>query len=149
MAFHFSSAEYRGLFAPFLDDYLKNGTRMAQADLDLHRQVFLDTVEKVKVVFGNTAFRRFDEEGNPERQVNRAVFDVVMLSFARMDRDALEAKREQIVEALRKLSQDDKAFIDAIIQATRDRKRINTRLERWINAVRFIGIRCPEIKFGN
>lgn len=149
MAFHFCAAEYKGIFAPFLDEYLKRGTRMAQVDLDVHRQVFLDTVEKVKVVFGNTAFRRFDEGGNPERQVNRAIFDVVMLSFARMDRDVLEAKREQIVEALRRLSQEDDAFIDAIIQATRDRKRINTRLERWINAVRAIGIQCPDIKFGN
>lgn len=149
MAFHFAILEYKGYFAPFLDKYLERGARMSQSDIEAHKQVFLNTIEKVKIVFGNAAFRRFDDRGNPENQINRAIFDVVMLTFAKIDRKALEDKREHIVQKFRELSRKDRAFIDAIIQATRDKKRINTRLERWILSLREIGIECPDIKCGD
>jgi hypothetical protein len=72
-----------------------------------------------------------------------------MLTFAKIDRKVLEDKREHIVQKFRELSRKDRAFIDAIIQATRDKKRINTRLERWILSLREIGIECPDIKCGD
>lgn len=148
MAFYFNSRMYKGLYAPFLDDYLKRGVAMPAEDIDKHRKIFLETIEKVRLVFGDTAFRRYDEAGAPENQVNRAIYDVIMLSFSRIDRHVLEVERAHIVDALRRLSQKDAAFIDSIIQATRDRKRIRTRMDRWINALREIDITCPDISFG-
>jgi hypothetical protein len=148
-AFYFDAAEYKGYFATFLDNYLRSGAHMSESDLKTHESLFLETIEKVVSVFGNFAFRRFDREGKPEGQVNRAIYDVIMLTFARIDRESLYSHREQIVDALRKLSRTDQDFIDAIGQATRDKKRINTRVRRWVESLRSIGIDCPDLVFGD
>lgn len=149
LSFYFDISEYKGYFSTFLDSYLKKGARMSQSDIELHRKVFLETIDKVKSVFGNAAFRRLGEDGRPENQINRAIFDVVMLTFARVDLKTLVDKKARILQKFRELSQTDAAFIDAVIQATRDKKRINTRLDRWIMSLRDIGIDCPDIKCGD
>jgi hypothetical protein len=149
MAFHYSPSKYRGYYAPFLDEYLRAGVRMDDKEIAEHERFFLETIEKVKAVFGNMAFRRFDKEGKPENQINRAVFDVIMLTFARVDRPTLEAKKSDIVAGLRDLSQNDPEFVDAISQATRDKRRINARLSRWIAKLRSMGVSCPDIVFGD
>ncbi|MBK8174826.1 MAG: DUF262 domain-containing protein [Rhodospirillales bacterium] len=147
-AFHYAPSAYKGYFAPFLDNYLASGIRMSDVDIERHRTLFLETIQKVEDVFGDKAFRRFDKNGNAENQINRAIYDVIMLTFARIDKGALEGSKSELVRTFCEMCNNDKVFFDAIIQATRDKTRINNRLAQWIYNLRQLGIHCPDIVFG-
>lgn len=147
-AFHFDGRSYRGFFAPFLDKYLEKKMIMSTEDQMIHKKAFLDTIDKVDVVFSRNAFRQIDEEGRYANQINRAIYDVIMLTFAHISKDALQNKRDEINSALRELCISDDAFKDAIGKATRDKARINTRVRLWTEKLRGMGLNCPTLVFG-
>jgi uncharacterized protein with ParB-like and HNH nuclease domain len=62
VSLHFAPEKYRGYYASFLDDYLHSGMHMDGASIAAHEKAFVETIEKVKAVFGKMAFRRFDKE---------------------------------------------------------------------------------------
>jgi hypothetical protein len=88
-AFHLAAKAYRGFFAPFLDKYLESTMSMTEADKTAHEKVFRETVDKVDAIFDRNAFRQIDEIGKYANQVNRAIYDVVMLTFAHIPKAAL------------------------------------------------------------
>jgi hypothetical protein len=146
-AFHYRSGEYKGYFAPFLDEYMKDGVKMADRDITEHRRVFLETVRKVDAVFGHEAFRQIGPDGKASNQVNRAIYDIIMLSFARLPQPALTQHAAEIRTQLQTLCRDA-GFQDAIGRATRDKARIETRLSKWRDALKGIGLSCPPIPIG-
>jgi hypothetical protein len=146
-AFHYRSGEYRGYFAPFLDEYMRDGVKMPDRDIAEHRRVFLETVRKVEAVFGHEAFRQIGPDGKASNQINRAIYDIIMLSFARLPEAALTRQMADIRAQLQMLCRDA-AFQDAIGRATRDKQRIETRLSKWISALQGIGLSCPPIPVG-
>ena len=92
-AFHFDGAEYRGFFAPFLDKYLEHNMAMPRPVRDAHERLFLETIDKVNAVFGSNAFRQIDEDGHFANQINRAVYDVIMLTFAHIPKERLSLEK--------------------------------------------------------
>ena len=146
-AFHYRSQDYKGYFAPFLDEYMKDGAKMPDRDIDEHRRVFLETIRKVNAVFGREAFRQIGPDGKASNQVNRAIYDIIMLSFARLPEAGLSRRASDIRAQLQTLCKDA-AFQDAIGRATRDKLRIETRIAKWIAALQEIGLSCPPIPVG-
>ncbi len=148
-AFHFDGSNYRGFFAPFLDKYLEHNMAMTRAEMDNHERVFLETIDKVDAVFGNNAFRQIDETGRFANQINRAVYDVIMLTFAHIPTADVIAKTEQVIESLKVLCTTNDDFKDAIGKATRDKARINTRVRLWREKLIECELACPELKYGD
>lgn len=146
-AFHYRSSEYKGYFAPFLDQYMKDGVKMADNEIVEHRRIFLETARKVEAVFGREAYRQIGPDGKASNQVNRAIYDIVMLTFARLPEPELKRRAQDIRAQLQMLCKDA-AFQDAIGRATRDKQRIETRLSMWISALKGIGLSCPPIPIG-
>lgn len=146
-AFHYRSGDYKGYFAPFLDEYMRAGVRMAEREIEEHRRLFSETINKVEAVFGREAFRQIGPEGRARNQVNRAIYDVIMLSFARLSESDLTPRAADIRAQLQKLCADP-AFQDAIGRATRDKQRIETRISKWIIALQEVGLSCPPILIG-
>jgi hypothetical protein len=126
---------------------MKNGVRMPDEEVEEHRRLFLQTMKKVYAVFGHEAFRQIGTDGKASNQVNRAIYDIVMLSFARLQQAELTSRAVEIRGQLQKLCRDAK-FQDAIGRATRDKQRIETRLDLWISALQEIGLSCPPIPVG-
>lgn len=147
-AFHFNRKNYKGYFSPFLDDYLASGSKMRDEDLDKHRKLFDETIQKVQLIFGDNAFRQIDVDGNFANQVNRAVYDVIMLSFPYISRDILTDNKDSIITALKKLCNESSEFSDAIGRATRDKHRINSRMRLWREEMQRIGISLPDLSYG-
>ncbi|WP_207796602.1 DUF262 domain-containing protein [Sphingomonas oleivorans] len=147
-AFHFSAYTYRGFFAPFLDKYLETKIRMTEQDKEAHRSIFEETVDKVDAVFGRNAFRQIDGTGSYANQINRAVYDVIMLTFVHLQKDQLVAKAEAVIAALQDLCVNNDDFQDAIGRATRDKARINTRMRLWGDKLRGLGLPCPALSYG-
>lgn len=147
-AFYYNGSSYKGVFAPFLDAYLSDGRNMSEESIEKHRSRFLRSVERVDSIFGRNAFRQIDAHGNFAAQINRAIYDIIMQSFARLKTDSLLAKKEEIIEQLKDLCVNDDVFKDAIGRATRDRTRLNNRSRLWVERLRKIGLNCPDIKYG-
>lgn len=147
-AFHFAAKSYRGFFAPFLDKYLESRMTMSSEDKEFHEKVFLETIDKVEAVFDRNAYRQIDEDGRYANQINRAIYDVVMLTFAHIKKEELIDRRDRIIDALKVLCTTSDAFKDAIGKATRDRARINTRVRLWRDKLLEIGLDCPPLVYG-
>jgi hypothetical protein len=147
-AFHYDAKAYKGFFAPFLDKYLESRMRMSAEDIKAHETLFLETIEKVDAVFGINAFRQVDENGVVANQVNRAVYDVIMLTFAYLQKAQLENKKADIIALLQRLCTTDDSFKDAIGKATRDRARITTRVSLWSDGLRQLSFEVPNLTFG-
>lgn len=146
-AFHYRLSAYRGLLAPFLDAYLKDGASFDAATLDAHRAVFTGTIDLVFSVFGASAFRKHAKPHGWEKTVNRAIFDAVMLVFAASPHDQIQARAQQVVGALADIC-DDQAFVDAITFATKDRKKLQVRIDKLRDALVSLGVAVPQLTVG-
>lgn len=147
-AFHFGGHLYKNRFTSHLDNYLDIGKSFSAAEIEKHKNVFEQTIRLVHDIFGAAAFRRASEGGGFESQINSAIFDAIMLSMARLDPADAIANAEKIKQAYVEIGTRNAEFIDAISRATRDKARLNTRLEQWTLALRGQGIQCPPIRFG-
>lgn len=146
-AFHFTFDEYRGTLARFLDKYLEKGINFETETLEKHRELFRKVIDDVYYVFEEKAFRRYTLENGWEKSINRAIYDVVMLSFARLPSEAIRSKKTEIVEALQNVCQDPE-FSEAITSSTKNKERIQTRLDKWQEALWQIELDVPSIKVG-
>jgi hypothetical protein len=147
-AFHFAAKSYRGFFAPFLDKYLESKMVMSQSDMSVHETAFLETIDKADSVFGTNSFRQISEDGKFANQINRAIYDVVMLTFVHATKASLQSHKSEIVAALKHLCTKSDDFKNAIGRATRDRARINRRVELWGDELRKLDINCPVLTYG-
>lgn len=146
-AFHFHLPEYRGKLSRFLDNYLEQGCHFDEATLNRHRELFQRTIEDVYYVFEDRAFRRFTFENGWENAVNRAIYDVIMLSFAALPSEAIRQKKAAIALALREVCQDAE-FDEAITSSTKNKDRIQTRLDKWREKLLQIGLEVPYFQVG-
>lgn len=146
-AFRFSASEYKGNLARFLDSYLEKGMDMTPEELTQHRQLFRKVVDDVYYVFENRAFRRYTLDLGWERSINRAIYDAIMQYFALLDSKAIRSKKDELLEALKQLCQDPD-FNEAISSSTKNKERIQTRLDKWREALLEIGLKVPNVTIG-
>ena len=146
-AFHFSPSEYKGNLARFLDSYLEKGMEMTPEELTQHRQLFRKVVDDTYYVFDNRAFRRYTLDLGWERSINRAIYDAIMQYFALLDSEAIRSKKAEIAEVLKQLCQDPD-FNEAISSSTKNKDRVQTRLDKWREALMEIGLKVTKVKIG-
>ena len=137
---------YSGNLKKFLDDYQKDGMKRNKEDLDKLKSKFIDIIEDVKFVFGNDAFRRYDpEHGTWERSVNRAVYDAVMICFAKASSDEIRAHRDNILNGFMNLCTNNIEFNDAITSSTKDRAKVKNRIIKFREMMQDKGISIGEL----
>jgi len=118
--------EYQAPLRSFLNEYTVSKLKDFN-DLEKNRltALFEETVDKVIEVFGDHAFRMYNNGW--ERQLNRALFDAVMLIFSKIPENQLITSRAKIEEKLLNLY-DDKSFAQAIGRSTADKASFFTRI---------------------
>lgn len=147
-AFHERLSSYRPPLGDFLDSYLKDGISDSDDRIAELQRIFLRAINDVDLVFGNMAFRKFDSDKNKwESRVNRAIYDVIMLSFANLDSEDIQSKKEEIIGAFKKLCENTE-FLDAITTWTKQVEAIQKRLSLWSSKLRDLGLELPEFKVG-
>lgn len=120
-AFYYYSDEYRRPLKEFLNRYMaKNRHLESQTEDDLKR-IFFMTTDFINKVLGSKAFR-------PERALNVAVFDSVVVAVThRLTKGGIQKER-QFRAAYDKLLSDE-MFQDAVMTGTSDEKKVRTRME--------------------
>lgn len=146
-AFFFDPIAYRGTLSKFLDQYLEQGIHFDDETIEHHREIFRKTIDDVFAIFDYGAFRRYNPDTGWEKSINRAIYDVIMLSFAYVSSEDIRSSKTEIIEALKKVCQDPD-FSEAITSSTKNRDRIQTRIDKWRDAMAEIGLDVPKIKIG-
>jgi hypothetical protein len=148
-AFYFQPESYRGFLAKFLDDYLDQHRRMSVQDLGQHEAIFKRVMDDVYFVFGPNAFRRYDAGRNQwDTVVNKSIYEIITLYFARIDSDVIRSLRSEIIESLKKLCAD-RDFQSYISGGTSATTKIQSRLDQWYQSLVDLDIEVDRIKIGS
>jgi hypothetical protein len=101
---------------------------------------FSHCVDLVKVVFGETAFRRYinptkeNEVGNwTTTRINMALFDIQMCCFANYTKNDILRNSDFIREAMLELMTTNQEFIDSILITTSNKETLKTRFKIWFD----------------
>lgn len=138
-SFHFNTyLNYRAPIKNFLNHTMEKYQDISIADEQALRLAFKNTVQIIKTLLDKNAFKRFyrgDEKnrnGKWETQkFNVSLFDILMYSFAREDKNVVYRNLDRIREALIDLMTTDQDFIDAIELSTSSVKAVTHRFDKW------------------
>lgn len=138
-AFNFETGKVKGYSSKmktFLNAYIEKHKSASPEEIARFTKRFEDTIEKVHTVFGERAFRRVvDREGNQDALLNRALMDIIMVSFDRFSLDDIQRKKIAIVELYANLPFQDQRFSDSIRYRTSDNKELEYRLIVWLREI--------------
>jgi hypothetical protein len=104
----------------FLNDFMAKHQRLTTAEASRFQTKFSSTIELANLAFGNRAFR-------PERPLNAAVYDAVMVGLAKR----LETRSTPDVAQLRSRYGSlltNREFQEAFQRATSDEESVKTRV---------------------
>lgn len=141
-AFYFNGyLDYKPPMKKFLNDEMAKRQEIPEADKERLKTAFKNAVASVFTVFmdapGETAFRRWlidtttNEFRREPKQFSASIFDILMWSFAREDRNALTRNADAIRESMIHLSTSNSNFIDFITRATSSKKAVVGRFDIW------------------
>jgi len=120
-------ASYKGSLKSFMNDFMLKNQHPNEEKINAFTTKVIDTFEKVNNVLGCKGLL------NPRTkstQINKALADVILLSFEDKSIDLLKAKRNKIIKFKNKLLNNDE-FIQAISRRTSDHSAIRARLNKW------------------
>lgn len=132
--------QYRTPLLRFLNEFMRKNATLGHDQLETFRAQFELAVSTVRQLFGSSAFRVIDAQGDPvERNVNRALFDAQMLACG-VRTDGVPAGGTGCVrEAVAGLSVQER-FADSIRRATGDRSRTLYRIRSLAQVLQSCGI---------
>jgi hypothetical protein len=131
---------YKPSMKQFCNKELRDNRYLPEEKAKEYRNRFVDCVDMVKVVFGNTAFRRYipgeteSEMGNwITTRINMALYDVQLCGFANYSKNEVFRHADFIREAMLDLMTNNKEFIDSILIQTSDKTVLKKRFKIWLN----------------
>ena len=88
---------YKGKIKTFLNNYMSQNKEISSIKEASLRNKFENTIDKVFDIFGENAFRKLDPTNGFDGRINRAIMDVIMLSFERYAKMDLIEKKDEII----------------------------------------------------
>lgn len=122
--------DYKKPLAGFINFYADGCRVLDEVRKDYLKKSFSDTLDAVIALFGDKAFKIFDESGVVGSKFNSALYDAQMISVRQLLQagklKALQTKKAQslLVESFRK----DESFMRAISIATSDEQQVRRRV---------------------
>lgn len=138
--YHNTHINYKSPIKNFLNQEMIRFNDISDKDADELRTSFKNAVSIAKSVFGEHAFKRYykgtvaEPSGYWEtKRFNVSLHDVLMDSFARVDKNLVYQNLDQIKEAFIDLMTTDDVFIDAIEIGTSEERKVQRRFDLWRN----------------
>lgn len=152
-SFHFNTyLNYAAPIKKFLNDSMEKYRNISPADEAKLRNSFKTTIQIIRSLLDKNAFKRFyrgdekNKNGKWETQkFNVSLFDILMYSFAREDKNTVFQNLDRVREALIDLMTKDQEFIDSIELSTSSKKAVTTRFDKWrLTLQTILGIGAKE-----
>ncbi|HBQ0382060.1 TPA: DUF262 domain-containing protein [Klebsiella variicola] len=133
--------EYVGDLKKFLDDtclrFNKDWSNVEKKISEQFEQLNY-AHEAILSIFGSNSYKKWFAV-DYEKRFNRAIFDIMALSFSYSEVRAAVAGREKEVEELfKKLCNDNYAFLASIETTTKSLKSTYTRISVWFNELNYL-----------
>lgn len=111
---------YSGGLKKILDSYMDENKNMEEGQVDLLANEFLETIEKVEIIFGsNGSFRRWLTESRKwKQQISAPLYDSQMFACYKKDKQKITASKDSILKDYKKLFTKDNVFIESIESST-------------------------------
>lgn len=140
--YHGTYINYKPPIKKFLNNDMEKYRFITEKDaLDL-RNAFKNTISIIKSLLGQHAFKRFYCGNGPQpngywekKKFNASLYDILMDSFARIDKNKAMQHLDSIREAYVDLMTSDQEFIDSIELSTSSTQAIHKRFTKWRNTL--------------
>lgn len=136
--FHATYLNYKPPMRNFLNREAEQHRNIEEKEAQKLRAAFKNTCQIIRSMFGKNAFKRFykgtdkDPAGYWEpKKFNASLYDILMYSFAREDKNVVFQNLDAIREALIHLMTENQDFIDAIELSTSSLQAITKRFDLW------------------
>ncbi len=133
-----SYLNYKPSMERFMNEEMKKNQKISLEDSEKLRNAFKNSVTFIRSMFGQNAFKRYyrgdfkSPDGRWElKKFNASIYDILMWSMSRVDKNQAMACLDTIVEALIMLMTQEQDFIDSIELSTSSIKAITTRFDKW------------------
>lgn len=150
--FHSTYINYKPPIKNFLNNDMEKYRFISDKDAFELRNAFKNTTTIIKYLLGDHAFKRYynGNESHPngyweKNKFNASLYDILMDSFARIDKNIAMRNLDYIREALIDIITSDQQFIDSIELSTSSTQAIYMRFHKWRNTLDSIfGITAKE-----
>ena len=143
--------DYTGNLKAFLDTTCKAFNKTweeKKQELASQLKEFENAHKFLKGIFTNNLYRKWNGE-KYESRFNRAVFDILLLTFSHQSvRDAAAGKESKIETAFRELCSSDHEFLNSRETTTKSMSATQTRIARWnhtLNDLIGTDLHVPEL----
>jgi hypothetical protein len=140
--YHNTHINYKSPIKNFLNNEITRFQNISDKDADQIRAAFKNSVTIIKSLLGENAFKRYykGNDKNPngyweKSRFNASLFDILMDSFARVDKNSVYGNLDAIREAFIALMTTDLEFIDAIEIGTSEERKVVRRFDKWRNVL--------------
>lgn len=157
--YHATYLNYKPSIRRFLDKDMEKHQFLKEAETIELRNVFKNTVTIIRSLLDTHAFKRFykgdkkDPNGYWEpKRFNASLYDILMYSFSREDKNKVYQHLDSIREVLIYLMINDQEFIDSIELSTSSVQAVTIRFDKWrLTLQKILGIaqkepRCFSLK---
>ncbi len=127
-------ASYEGRLSKFLDTYMQKNARTPNAQVDKLRAQFNKTLEICKQVFGDSVFTDTTKD-RPKQSIVH--YDLLMHSFAGIEKSQVNGKETAIVKAFETLCEDS-GFQATLSGGIQNKSSILRRREFWSKKLHLI-----------
>ena len=136
--YHNSHINYKSPIKKFLNNECIRFQNISDKDAEQLKDAFKNAVSIIKSLLGENAFKRY-YKGNGDNingyweknRFNTSLFDILMDSFARTDKNVIFNNLDVIREAYLNLMTNDLEFIDAIEIGTSEDRKVMKRFDKW------------------
>jgi hypothetical protein len=152
-SFYFNTyLKYKAPIKNFLNHTMEKYQNISADDEQELRNAFKNTIQIIKSLLDKNAFKRFyrgDEKNKNGKwetlKFNVSLYDILMSSFAREDKNMVYQNLDRIREALIDLMTTDQDFIDSIELSTSSVKAVTYRFDTWrMTLQNILGLRTKE-----
>lgn len=130
LSLHQSYSEYRKPLAVFINQFADKNRHLSDEDCEDLKSLFRTTLSSVENLFGEYAFKIFDEKMNIESKFNSALYDAEMLAVAHLKNPSVNsAARANILKSVASHFRTDEKFRKSISIATSDEQQLKARVD--------------------
>ena len=136
--YHFTYLNYKSPMKKFLNNDIEKYQHISDTEAIELKNAFKNTIAIIKSLLDNHAFKRFykGDEKNlngywEPKKFNASLYDILMYSFAKEDKNKVYQNLDSIREALINLMTNDQEFIDAIELSTSSVQAVTKRFDKF------------------
>jgi hypothetical protein len=121
---------YRKPLAGFINSYAEENRHLSDAQKDYLQSSFMSTLDGVHEIFGDMAFKIYDENGIVDSKFNSALYDAEMVAVRQLSQSGkLKRNNKQAAsKGLVALMRGSEQFRKAISIATSDENQLKIRV---------------------